>query len=290
VREIAFLNGTFTPLSKARVSIDDRGFQFGDGVYEVVRGYNGHLLALDRHWWRLERSLRELRIEGVDLAALRDRLHEAVARAGFPDPLVYLQVTRGTAPRSHTWNPSQMVPTILMTVRRAHGPSERERAEGVTAITTPDIRWKRCDIKSVNLLANVLARQQAREAGAAEAIFVGDDQRVSEGSHSAILIVQDGVLIGPPPGPETLPSITRSLLGDCAAELGLPTADEWFTLDQLYAADEVLLANTSDEVLPIVKVDHRSIAGGEVGPVARRLAAAFEATTMAAAQALAANA
>ncbi len=276
VQEIAFVNGQFMALSEARISINDRGFIFGDGVYEVVRGYHGRLFALERHWRRLRRSLAELSIDGVDLAALHRLVLEAVARAGTETPLVYVQITRGIAPRSHSWRSDQIVPSVIITVRETPPANERQRTDGVACVTTPDIRWGRCDIKSLNLLPNVMAKQLAHQKGAHEAIFVTAAGVVTEGSSSAVGIVQHGRLRFHPLGPAILPGITRELVVEQATARGLEVVEEAFDLPTLLAADEVFLAGTGCEVTGVVSVDGRRLGTGRLGRVTRQLIEAYE--------------
>ena len=280
VPEIAFLNGQFVPLGEARVSVNDRGFLFGDGIYEVLVGYGGRLWAVDRHWRRLARSLREVGIDGVDLEALRRLMHTAVDRAGYASPLVYLQITRGEAPRRHDWDRHELVPTILITVREARLDPARQAA-GVSCITHPDLRWSRCDIKTINLLPNVMAKQKAHLAAAHEAILVRDDGTVSEGSSSAIGVVQDGTVRIHPRNQSVLPSITSDLAAELAADLGIPWLEEPVTLTALRAADEVFLCSTTSEVLGVVAVDRKPIADQQVGPVTARLGAAYREAVLA---------
>lgn len=274
MKEIAFLNGDFTELAEASISVNDRGYLFGDGVYEVIRGYSGRLWAFERHWRRLARSLAELRIEGVDLEALEKIARECVRRAGTPEPLLYVQITRGIAPRSHQWEPN-LVPSILVTVREARRPSETARREGVACITTLDTRWKRCDIKSLNLLPNVLAKQEAHQAGAFEAIFRDDDGIITEGSSTSVGMVTAGALVLHPSGARVLPSISRDLVCELAHERGIEVRQEAFDYAALLAADEVLLAGTTTEVVGVVKIDGQPIGGGRLGPVAGYLIDAF---------------
>ncbi|MCC7493360.1 MAG: aminotransferase class IV [Fimbriimonadaceae bacterium] len=276
MREIAYVNGEFGPLEEARVSVNDRGFTFGDGVYEVLRAFAGRPFLATEHWARLGRSLAELRIEGVDLAALARLVDQALALSELPDALVYIQITRGAAPRRHDWDPETVVPTVVITVRRWQRPSAELREHGVSAICVPELRWGRVDIKSLNLLPNVLAKQLAREQGAFEAIFVTADEIVTEGTSSAILAMREGTLLYHPPGPTTLPSITVQLVLELAASAGIPARPATLRRAELLAADEVLLLNTSAEVVGIVQVDGQTIHDGRVGPATSRLIAAYD--------------
>ena len=273
--EIGYVNGVFGPLGEMTISINDRGFLFGDGVYEVLRGYDGRLWAQERHWRRLARSLHLVHVDGVDLDSLLGIIHEAVRRAATANPLVYIQITRGVAPRQHYWDQSQLDPTIVVTVREAPSPSAAERERGVRCVTHPDLRWRHCDIKSVNLLPNVMAKQFAHQAGAYEAILHDQAGGVTEGSSNTVLCVCADELWCPPQADAVLPSISRDLVLEFAAELGLTIRRSNFDLARLRGADEVLLCGTTTEVLGVVQIDRGDVADGTVGPVTHRLMAAY---------------
>jgi len=275
VTEVGYVNGTFGPLSEMTISINDRGFLFGDGVYEVLRGYDGRLWATERHWQRLANSLAAIWIEGVDLEALLRIVREAVRRAGTANPLVYIQITRGIAPRNHDWDRQRLDPTVVVTVREAKEPSAEQRRDGVRCVTLPDLRWKHCDIKSLNLLPNVMAKQLAHEAGAYEAVLVDADGLVTEGSSSTLLAVSDGVIHCPPQTGAVLPSISRDLVLEFAAELGIEVRREPFSLEFLRAADEAMLCGTTSEVIGVTLLDDGAIGDGQVGPLTRQLAGAY---------------
>ena len=259
-----------------RISPRDRGYQFGDGVYEVVRIYRGQMYAMDMHLNRLRDSLGELRIpvpEGVDkLEALAERL---ARDQGIDEGILYVQITRGVAKRTHAF-PLEAQPVLVGYVEAVPRPLE-EFEKGITAILVPDVRWHRVDIKSLNLLGNVLAKQAAVERKAGEAIFVRGDV-VTEGSSTNVFLVRDGVLVTHPAGHHILNGITRQIVIHLAKELGIPVQEEAFTPEALFAADELFLTSTIHEVTPIVQVDGREIADGRPGPVTRRLQEAFAAT------------
>ncbi|MEW6750578.1 MAG: D-amino acid aminotransferase [Candidatus Latescibacterota bacterium] len=278
--EIAFLNGRFLPLEEAVVPIEDRGFQFGDGVYEVVATYGGRPYALEAHLQRLGRSLGELRL-AFDLRAygLEGIIAEGIARSGFAEALVYVQVTRGVAPRRHEFPAGEVSPTVVMTVKELHRPSAELHAHGVRVITHPDLRWKRCDIKSICLLPNVMAKQAAHADEAFEALLVDAEGRVTEGSSTSAFCVRDGVVCTAPSGPHILPSITRGVLLGLARELGIPVRESFCSLQQYLHADEVFLAGTSTEALGVVRIDDEVIGDGQPGPLTRRLRQAFLSTT-----------
>ncbi len=273
--DIAYVNGRFSPLSEAVVSVEDRGFQFGDGVYEVIRTYGSRPFQLDAHLIRLEKSAGAL---SMKMPATRDEcsalIHEAVSRAALKESKIYIQVTRGVAPRDHQF-PGDAVPTLVITVREMRAVADSLRKAGAEAITLDDFRWGRCDIKSVNLLANVLARQQAREAGVFEALFIRHGE-VLEGSVSNVFVVQNGEILTAPEGRHILSGVTRSLVLNLAREAGLPVHERAPLKDSLYAASEVFLSGTTIEVLPLTRVDGRGIGTGLPGPIVRLLADRFE--------------
>ncbi len=268
--EIAYLNGQWMKPSEAKVSAEDRGFVFGDGVYEAAVTYDGRIWALERHLARLVRSLREIRIEGVDIDAIGAAMREGLKRSGFASAVVYLQVTRGAAPRKHAWKPG-LVPTVFMTVREFTPYDAKLYERGVAVITVPEVRWGRCDIKSLNLLPNVMAYQKATEAGAWEAIFVCPDGTVTECSHSALFIVQGGVAVTRETGPHILPSITQGLVLETASDLGIPAKQRRFTKGEMTSADEVFIAGTTPGMMPVTRIDGARIADGKPGPVTKRL-------------------
>ncbi|MBT9252401.1 MAG: D-amino-acid transaminase [Brockia lithotrophica] len=243
-----------------RISPWDRGYQFGDGVYEVVRMYRGRLYAMDMHLDRLRYSLGELRISVPDGVHQLEALAEKLARdRGIDEGILYVQVTRGAARRTHAF-PPEAHPVLIGYVEAVPRPLE-EFERGVTAILVPDVRWHRVDIKSLNLLGNVLAKQAAVERGAGEAIFVRGDV-VTEGSSTNVFLVRDGVLFTHPTGHHILNGITRQIVIRLAKELGIPVQEEAFTPEALFAADELFLTSTIHEVTPIVQVDGRDIADG----------------------------
>lgn len=274
VPETAFLNGRFLPLAEATVSIEDRGFQFGDGVYEVIRTYGGRPFRLDAHLARLNRSAQAIAL-GQPYPSERwtDYVMEGLRLGGFPEAKIYVQITRGTAPRDHAYGPD-LQPTVLMTIRELQPLNTTIQATGVAAMTTKDIRWGRCDIKSINLLANVLARQQAKERGVFEAILVRDGQ-VTEGAVSNVFIVRDRNLITAPEGPWILSGVTREVVLDLARHEGLTVQERYYPEQELLAATEVFLTGTTVEVLGVVHIDGKPIGGGKPGPVTLSLAKSF---------------
>ncbi len=267
---LACLNGELMPVNEARVPVWDRGFLFGDAVYELLRIYQGCCWLEDEHFARLRRSLASLDFPPIDLDGLTARLHRTISASGIVEGTAYLHLTRGVAPRSHVFPDPPVPPTELIVIRPYEDTLElRLRETGVVAISQPDLRWKRCDVKSTNLLANVLALEAAHRAGAFEAILVGPDGLVTEASHTSLLWVWGGRLEATPEGTIILPGTTRGLLLRLADEVGLPHADARVTLAELSAADEVLLAGTTTEIIAIVQID--GAGSGTVGPVPPRV-------------------
>jgi len=254
VPNVAFINGAFMPLAEAKVSIEDRGFQFGDGIYEVIRTYKGRPFAIEAHLARLDRSALALSLtQPYSRAEWADHVMEGIRRAAYPEAKVYIQITRGVAPRDHAYS-DEVTPTVVMTVREFHPLDRSVQAAGVEAMTIEDIRWGRCDIKSVNLLANVLARQQVKQAQVFEAILVNAGL-VTEGAISNVMVVQGGTVVTAPEGPRILPGVTRAVVLDLALSEGLPIQERFVSQADLYEADEVFLTGTTVEVLAVVRVD-----------------------------------
>jgi len=271
---IAYVNGRFVPHAEATVHIEDRGYQFADAIYEVWALLGGKLADPEGHFARLERSLGELAIPmPMSRAALTNVLREAVRRNRIADGLVYLQVSRGVAPRDHAFPNPPVRPAVVITVGRVdRAQAEVKAAKGVGVVTTPENRWGRCDIKSVSLLPNALAKQKARAAGAAEAWFVDDLGFVTEGSSSnAWLVDQDGRLRTRDTNANILRGVTRLSLLDLARRDGLEVDERPFTPAEAAAAKEAFITSASGMVLPVVSVDGKPVGDGKVGPVASRL-------------------
>jgi D-alanine transaminase len=272
--EMAFVNGRFLPLAGASVSIEDRGFQFGDGVYEVIRTYRGRPFMLHAHLARLNRSAEAIGLrQPYSLERWTGYMEEGLRLAAFTESKIYVQITRGVAPRDHAYAP-QLEPTVVMTIRELHPLSPAVQTAGVDAITLDDIRWGRCDIKSLNLLPNVLARQQAKEAGAFEAILVKNGE-VTEGSVSNVIIVDNRTLMTAPEGPRILSGVTREVVLRLGRQEGLEVHEQYPSREKLFGAPEVFLTGTTVEVLPVVRIDGKPIGSGEPGPVTRQLAKRF---------------
>ena len=271
---VAFINGAFVPLAEAKVSIEDRGFQFGDGIYEVIRTYHGGPFSLDAHLARLDRSATALNLtQPYSRADWTHHILEGIKRAAYPEAKIYLQITRGVAPRDHAYS-DDATPTVVMTVREFHPLDRSIQATGVDAMTTEDIRCGRCDIKSVNLLANVLARHQVKQTQVFEAILLNAGL-VTEGAVSNVMVVQGGTVVTAPEGPRILSGVTRAVVLDLAMSERLPVQERFVSQADLYAADEVFLTGTTVEVLAVVRIDGKVIGDGRPGPITQRLAASF---------------
>ncbi len=276
---VIYLNGEYLPLEKATVSVEERGFLFADGIYEVLRLYRGHPFQLEAHLQRLRRSAQGARLplpQAVpDLPAIIERL---AAENDLHDTSIYIECTRGAAhPRTHAF-PAEPHPTLLVMPQSIYTLPADAFTRGVSTVTVPDLRWRRCDIKSIMLLPNILAKQQAREQGAFEAIFVRDGV-VTEGSSMNTFAVIDGTLATHPADQGILAGITRQVVLALAAELGIAIGEQTFTLEQMYNAQEAFLTSTSAEVLPITQIDGRPIGNGRPGPVTMRLVEAFRQKT-----------
>lgn len=265
-----YLNGEFLPLSQAKISVLDRGFLFGDGVYEVVPVYGGRPLRLPEHLQRLERSLAGIRMA----PPLSDSQWEAIFSRliqGDGDQSIYLQVTRGVGPKRDHAFPQDVPPTVFaMCTALAPVP-----ASGVKAITVPDIRWQWCHIKAITLLANVLQRQQALDEGCAEAILVRDGHAI-EGAASNLFAVVDGVLLTAPKGNDILPGITRDLVVELAQANAIPLQERKISVEALAQAEEVWLTSSTREVLPVVELDGKPVGAGEPGSVWVRMNALYQ--------------
>ena len=271
---IAYVNGRYVPHSEAMVHVEDRGYQFADGVYEVCEVRGGRLIDERRHMERLQRSLSELKIAlPMPLKSLGVVLRETVSRNRVRDGIVYLQVTRGVAPRDHAFPKAGTRPSVVVTAKSLDTErGEQVAEEGIAVVTVPENRWPRVDIKSVGLLPNVLAKQTARENGAKEAWFVDRDGNVTEGSSSnAWIITADRKVVTQPATAAILRGITRAVLLDVLSEHGLELDERPFTVDEAYAAREAFITSASQIVMPVVRIDGRPVGNGAPGLVASAL-------------------
>jgi D-alanine transaminase len=273
---IAYVAGQYLPHRRAAVHIEDRGFQFADGVYEVIAVCGGHLVDEELHLARLHRSLAELRIAPpMGDAALGFVIREVIRRNAVSRGSVYLQITRGAAPREHAF-PTAAKPTLVVAARRSRPPDPRLAQNGIAVITIPDIRWQRCDIKSVALLPNVLGKQQAREAGAFEAWQVDRDGRITEGtSTNAWIVTGDGAVVTRAADHAILNGVTRLAVLDIIAREGCRLVERPFTVTEARAADEAFLTSTTSDLLPIVRIDNAPVGDGRPGPLSLKLRDAY---------------
>lgn len=271
---IAYVNGRYVPHREGAVHIEDRGYQFADGVYEVCEIADGCIIDLTRHLGRLERSLRELEIRyPMDPTALRLVIREVVRRNGVQNGLVYLQVTRGVAPRDHVFPSPETEPAVVITAKSVNRRAGRERAEkGVSVITLPENRWDRVDIKTVGLLPNAIARQRAKEEGAYEAWFVDADGNITEGGATNVwIITKDGVLVTRPAEHGILRGITRTDVFDIAEKLDLKIEERKFSVDEAKDALEAFVTSASSIVMPVISIDGDPVANGYPGSTSLKL-------------------
>ena len=269
---IAYVDGVYRPHTEAAVHIEDRGYQFADGVYEVIAVRGGRLVDEAPHLIRLRRSLAELRIEGALAdAPLKFVLREVIRRNGVLTGIVYLQITRGIAPRDHAF-PKAARPILVVTARRSKPANPKLVEEGISVVTIPDIRWQRCDIKTISLVANVLGKQQAREAGAFEAWMVDAEDHVTEGtSTNAWIVTGDNLILTRGADHAILDGVTRQSLIAVIRKQGYKFAERPFTVDEAKGAREAFLTSTTADLLPVVAIDGQPIANGVPGLLTQKL-------------------
>jgi len=272
----AYLNGEFRPLSEMQVSVMDRGFLFGDGVYEVIPVYGGRLFRLTHHLKRLRNSLDGVRIANpLSDKAWETMLTELVSRNEGHDQAVYLQVTRGVSARRDHAFPENCSPTLFAMSTPMPEAVDIDNVTGIAAITLPDIRWKLCNLKAITLLPNVLLRQQALDSDGAEAILINDGLAI-EGAASNLFIVNNGLLITPANGPALLPGITRDLIIELAANHAIPFREADITQPELFSADEIWLTSSTREISPVIRLDDNVVSDGVPGPLWRRMISLYQ--------------
>ncbi|MEI6325018.1 MAG: aminotransferase class IV [Gemmataceae bacterium] len=271
---IASVQGQIVPLSQAMVPALDRGYLFADAVYEVLRTYKGRTFLAKGHFRRLERSLATIRIEGVDLDGLKKRIQSVIREGDFDEALVYIQISRGVAPRAHGF-PEGVKPFEFFYVADYVDTAAPLRESGVAVSLQPDIRWGRCDTKSTNLLGNVLAYQDAKNQGAYEAILYKEDGTVTEMTRTSFFAVKDNIIWTHPAGHRILPSITKDLVFELCEKIGQPIRAHSIPLKDLMKFDEMFMAGTTTEIIPILSVDGKPVGNGTVGPVTIALRKAF---------------
>ena len=272
---LCYLNGEYTPLNQAKVSVLDRGFIFGDGIYDVVPVYGRKLFRFAQHLARLERNLGKLRIPNPHTSdEWLERCRKLIAAHASEDQMIYIQVTRGVAVRDHVM-PQGIVPTVFIMASAMKLPSAQAVREGVACVTAEDFRWERGDIKSTSLLGNVMARQVSADAGATETILFRERQ-LTEASSSNVWIVRDGAVYGVPKSEHVLEGIRYELIRELCEQEGIPFALQPIDAAQVHGADELMISSASKEVLPVVLLDGQPIGNGQPGPVFQRLYSAYQ--------------
>src|SRR5205807_2700516 len=275
---IAYVNGRYLPRHRATINVEDRGYQFSDGVYEVCEVRGGRVIDARRHLERLRRSLGELRIAmPMSQAALTIVMRECIRRNRVGNGIVYLQITRGVARRDHAFPPPDTRPSVVVTARDLDAAgNERAASDGIAVVTVPENRWERVDIKSISLLPNVLAKQAARERGAKEAWFVDAEGNVTEGSSSnAWIVTKGGKVVTRPADHGILRGITRTVLIEVIGAQGLQLEERPFTVEEAYGAREAFLTSASQIVMPVVRIDEHPVGNGAPGSIATALRAEF---------------
>ena len=276
--QIAMVQDRIVPAEELDPVYLDRGTFFGDGVYEVLRSYDGKIFALEEHMERFARSLSEIELSGIDLCEIRSRVLRAFDAAGIANAMIYFHITRGSAPRNRVWDP-KLKPNFFLTVSELHDKPE-DKAKGIAVATFPDWRWKRCDIKSLNLLPNALACTAAARKGCAEAIFVNDAGLITEGAGSAFFAIRGRSLQTTPLTANILPSITREFTIKAAKNIGLAIVEESLTPEQAIGSDELLVASTTKDITGVVRFDDKPIGNGKPGKYTKLLAKEFRSFTV----------
>jgi D-alanine transaminase len=274
---LAYLNGNWLPLKQAQVSVLDRGFLFGDGVYEVIPVYDGRPLRLEQHLQRLQDSLDGIRLKNpLDLNSWRNLIVELIQKSDANDQLLYLQITRGAAPRDHAFPSAATTPTVFLSSKGFSPPDDARFEQGVRVGLAEDPRWQLCKLKTVNLLANVLLKQVAVDEGLDE-MLLHASQQLTEGTSSNLFVVRDGVIATPPLSDNILPGITRGLILELARQAGFMVEERAIALTELDHADEVWISSSTRELMPVVAIAGKMVASGTPGPIARQLQHAFRA-------------
>ena len=271
--QIAMVQDKIVPLEKLEAVYFDRGAYFGDGVYEVLRSYNGKIFALEEHLQRFAKSLAAIEITSVDTKQIRSRVLKAFDAAGISNAQIYFHITRGSAIRNHNWD-ADLKPNFFLTVTELADDKET-KTKGIAVSTHPDWRWKRCDIKSLNLLPNILARRDAAKKDCAEAILVDEAGLITEGAGSAFFAIIGRTLQTTPLGFNILPSITRKFTIQAARNIGLEIVEKSTTLQQATSADELFIAVTTKDIVPVVKFDNKTIGDGKPGKYTKLLIQEF---------------
>ena len=268
--ELAYLNGAIRPINETYVPIEDRGYQFGDAVYEFVASYNGKFFCMKEHLDRLEKSMEGLSFPKVDRNFIQNAIAELFEKAGMARAGLYIQISRGVAPRDHAWAKDIKL-QIIMTIKKVDELDSKIRKQGIDIITVQDERWSNCDIKTVQILFNAMAKQKAKDQGAFDAIFISKDGIVREGTSSNFFIVKDGVIITHPLTKNILPGITRMVVMDLARNLGIKAEEKFLSKTDLFSAEEAFLTGTITEILGIKTIDGVPIGKGKSGEITQKL-------------------
>jgi D-alanine transaminase len=276
--QIVMIQDKIVPAEEVEPVYLDRGMFFGDGVYEVIRSYNGKLFAFDEHLERFAQSLAGIHITSVDMDEIQSRIHRAFEAAGIDNAMVYFHVTRGSAPRERVWS-DDLEPNFFLSVSELKDNPD-VKARGIAVSTFPDWRWKRCDIKSLNLLPNVMACTDAAKKGCGEAIFVDEDGLITEGAGSAFFAIRGQTLQTAPLTANILPSITRKFTIKAGKNIGLKIVEESLTPEQAVASDELCVASTTKDILAVVKFDNKVIGDGKPGKYTKLMAEEFRSFVM----------
>jgi D-alanine transaminase len=276
--QIAMIEDKIVPANELKPGYLDRGIYFGDGVYEVVRSYDGRIFALEEHLQRFANSMAAIKIDGVDIDRIRTRVHKAFEAAGISNAKIYFHITRGSEPREHNWG-ANLEPNFFLTITEAPDDDE-EKSRGIAVSTHPDWRWKRCDIKSLNLLPNVLARHDAVQKGGGEAIFVDEAGFITEGAASAFFAITGQTAQTAPLTANILPSITRIFTIEAGKNIGLEIIEKSLTQQQASDSDELFIAVTTKDIVPVVKLDGKIIGDGRPGKYTKLLIEEFRTFTV----------
>jgi len=268
--ELAYLNGEIRPISETYVPIEDRGYQFGDAVYEFLASYNGKLFCMKEHLDRLEMSMERLSFPKVDRSFIENAIYDLFEQAGMERAGIYIQISRGVAPRDHAWA-KDIELQIIMTIKKVNELDPQIRKKGIDIITVQDERWSNCDIKTVQILFNSMAKQKAKDLGAFDAIFVSKDGIVREGTSSNFFVIKDGRLITHPLTKNILPGITRMVILDLARDLGIKVEEKFLSKTDLFSVEEAFLSGTVTEILGIKTIDGIQIGTGKSGEITQNL-------------------
>ncbi len=268
--ELAYQNGKILPFNEALVPIEDRGYQFGDAVYEFIASYNGKMFCMKEHLDRLQRSMEGLSFPALDKKMIETAVLELFKKAQIARAGIYIQISRGVAPRDHAWN-EDIKTQVIMTIKNVKEIPSKLREQGIDIITVQDERWLNCDIKTVQILPNAMAKQKAKAQGAFDAIFVSKDGIIREGTSSNFFIIKNGVLITHPLTKNILPGITRMVVKDLAKELGIKVEEKFLLKTDIYSADEAFLTGTLTEILGIKTIDDKIIGTGKRGEITQKL-------------------